>query len=348
MRWLGFDWGDRLHHASDYFEQLYEWAEHLIRAGKAYVDDQSQDEIRAARGTLTEPGRDSPFRDRGVAEISTCSGRMRAGEFPDGARVLRAKIDMASGNINLRDPVMYRILNAPHPRTGTDLAHLSELRLRPRPVRRHRGRDPFAVHAGICRSPAALRLVHRQSAGAGAAASIRIRPPQSQPHGPVQARADRAGPGRPCDWLGRSAHADARRPSPPRRAAGSHPRFRAAHRASLPRRQPRGRAGSRFFHSRNLEQGRGAPHGGAPPAQGRHRELSGRPDRGTRGGEQPGGSVRRFTAGALRPRDLRRARRLHGRPAEEILPPVAGAGGASALRLFHQMRRRGGRTPRGR
>lgn len=119
VRWLGFDWGEHLHHASDYFEQLYVWAEHLIRAGKAYVDDQSQEAMRAARGTLTEPGVNSPFRERTVEENLDWFGRMRAGEFPDGARVLRAKIDMASGNINLRDPVLYRILQASHPRTGT-------------------------------------------------------------------------------------------------------------------------------------------------------------------------------------------------------------------------------------
>jgi len=119
VRWLGYDWGANLHHASDYFEQLYEWAEHLVRAGKAYVDDQTQEEMRAARGTLTEPGRNSPFRDRGVEESLELLRRMRAGEFPNGARVLRTKIDMASGNINLRDPVLYRILHAAHPRTGT-------------------------------------------------------------------------------------------------------------------------------------------------------------------------------------------------------------------------------------
>ena len=119
LRWLGFDWGERLFHASDYFERLYEWAEHLVKTGKAYVDDQSQEEMRASRGTLTEPGRNSPFRGRGVEENLDLFRRMRAGEFPNGARVLRAKIDMASGNINLRDPVLYRILNAPHPRTGT-------------------------------------------------------------------------------------------------------------------------------------------------------------------------------------------------------------------------------------
>jgi glutaminyl-tRNA synthetase len=119
VRWLGFDWGTHLYHASDYFEQLYQWAEHLIRSGKAYVDDQSQEEMRIARGTLTEPGRNSPWRDRTTEENLDLFRCMRAGEFPNGARVLRAKIDMASGNINLRDPVLYRILQASHPRTGT-------------------------------------------------------------------------------------------------------------------------------------------------------------------------------------------------------------------------------------
>jgi glutaminyl-tRNA synthetase len=119
VRWLGFDWGKNLFHASDYFEQLYAWAEDLIRAGKAYVDDQSHEQMRATRGTLTEPGTNSPFRERPVAENLDLFRRMRAGEFPNGARVLRAKIDMASGNINLRDPVLYRILHAVHPRTGT-------------------------------------------------------------------------------------------------------------------------------------------------------------------------------------------------------------------------------------
>jgi glutaminyl-tRNA synthetase len=119
VRWLGFDWGEQPHFASDYFEQLYAWAQDLIRAGKAYVDDQSPDEIRLTRGTLTEAGQNSPFRDRPVEENLDLFARMRAGEFPNGARVLRAKIDMGSGNINLRDPVIYRILHAHHPRTGT-------------------------------------------------------------------------------------------------------------------------------------------------------------------------------------------------------------------------------------
>jgi glutaminyl-tRNA synthetase len=118
IHWLGFDWGEHLYHASDYFEQLYDWAIHLIRNGDAYVDDLSADEIREYRGTLTKPGRNSPWRDRSPDENVDLFARMRAGEFPNGARVLRAKIDMASPNINLRDPVLYRIVHAPHPRTG--------------------------------------------------------------------------------------------------------------------------------------------------------------------------------------------------------------------------------------
>lgn len=118
VRWLGFDWGKHLYHASDYFEQLYQWAEHLIREGKAFVDDTPPDEMRTMRGTLTEPGQNSPYRDRPVEENLDLFRRMRAGEFPNGARVLRAKISMASPNINLRDPVLYRILHLEHPRTA--------------------------------------------------------------------------------------------------------------------------------------------------------------------------------------------------------------------------------------
>ncbi len=118
VRWLGFDWEDRLYYASDYFEQLYEFAIKLIKKGKAYVDDLNAEEIRAYRGTLTEPGKESPYRDRTVAENLDLFERMRAGEFEDGSRVLRAKIDMSSGNLNLRDPVLYRILRQTHHRTG--------------------------------------------------------------------------------------------------------------------------------------------------------------------------------------------------------------------------------------
>jgi glutaminyl-tRNA synthetase len=118
IRWLGFDWGEHLYFASDYFEQLYDWAVHLIRSGDAYVDDLSPDEIRAHRGTLTKRGRNSPWRDRPIDGSLDLFERMRTGEFPNGARVLRARIDMASPNLNLRDPVLYRIVHATHPRTG--------------------------------------------------------------------------------------------------------------------------------------------------------------------------------------------------------------------------------------
>lgn len=118
VRWLGFDWEDRLFYASDYFEQLYQWAVELIQDGKAYVCDLSADEVRAYRGTLSEPGKESPYRTRGVKENLDLFERMRNGEFPDGSKTLRAKVDMASPNLNLRDPVMYRIIHAHHHRTG--------------------------------------------------------------------------------------------------------------------------------------------------------------------------------------------------------------------------------------
>ncbi|NQV84773.1 MAG: glutamine--tRNA ligase/YqeY domain fusion protein, partial [Rhodospirillales bacterium] len=120
VRWLGFDWDDHLYFASDNFQQLYDWAEHLIENGTAYVDDLTADEIRQYRGSLTEPGKPSPHRGRSAEENLDLFRRMRAGDFDDGAKVLRAKIDMAAGNINMRDPVLYRILRAEHPRTGTD------------------------------------------------------------------------------------------------------------------------------------------------------------------------------------------------------------------------------------
>ncbi len=118
VRWLGFDWEDRLFYASDYFPQLFEWAVKLIQDGKAYVDDLTADEIREYRGTLTQPGRESPYRQRPVEENLDLFEKMRAGKFANGERVLRAKIDMSSGNLNLRDPVLFRILHAPHHRTG--------------------------------------------------------------------------------------------------------------------------------------------------------------------------------------------------------------------------------------
>ena len=120
VKWLGFDWDDRIYYASDYFEQMYEYAEQLIKAGKAYVCDLSSEEMREYRGTLTESGKESPYRQRTIDENLDIFRGMRAGEFEDGSRVLRAKIDMASPNLNMRDPVLYRILRATHHRTGDE------------------------------------------------------------------------------------------------------------------------------------------------------------------------------------------------------------------------------------
>src|SRR6201995_3844698 len=119
VRWLGFEW-DALYYASDYFQQLYDWAVQMIKDGKAYVCDLTFDQMREYRGTLTEPGKHSPYRDRSAAENLDLFARMKAGEFPDGSRTLRAKIDMSSPNLNMRDPVMYRILHATHPHRGDD------------------------------------------------------------------------------------------------------------------------------------------------------------------------------------------------------------------------------------
>ena len=159
VRWLGFEW-ESLCYASDYFDQLYEWAVKLIKDGKAYVDDLSAEEIRQHRGTLTEPGKESPYRNRSVEENLDLFERMRKGEFPDGSRVLRAKIDMASPNLNMRDPVMYRILHAEHHRTGDkwciypmyDYAHGQSDSIEQR--------DALDVHARIRRPSSALQLVH--------------------------------------------------------------------------------------------------------------------------------------------------------------------------------------------
>ena len=120
VKWLGFSWEDRLFYASDYFEKLYLYAVQLIRDDKAYVDDLSPEEIRQYRGTLTEPGKNSPYRDRSSEENLDLFQKMRSGEYPDGAKVLRAKIDMTSPNINMRDPILYRIMRAHHHRTGDE------------------------------------------------------------------------------------------------------------------------------------------------------------------------------------------------------------------------------------
>ena len=285
VRWLGFDWGKHLYHASDYFEQLYEWAEHLIRAGLAYVDDQSQDEMRANRGTLTEPGTNSPFRDRTVEENLDLFRRMRAGEFPNGARVLRAKIDMASGNINLRDPVLYRILHASHPRTGTAWS------IYPSYDFAHGQSDAIE---GITHSICTLEFEDHRPLYDWFLDNL---PVPSQPRQYEFARLNLTYTvlsKRVLTELVRDGHVDGwddprmptiaglrRRGVPPAAIRDFVKRIGVAKANSVV-----DAGDARFLDARSAQQDRAAAHGGAAPAQGRDRELSGRAERGT-GGRQP-------------------------------------------------------------
>ena len=275
-----------------------------------------------ARGTLTEPGRNSPYRDRGVDENLDLFRRMRAGEFPNGARVLRAKIDMASGNINLRDPVLYRIL---HARTR---APATAWCIYPTYDFAHGQSDAIE---GVTHSICTLEFEdHRplydwlieQSAGAVAAAAIRVRPAQPHLYGAVEALPDRAGARRPCHRLGRSAHADARRTAAARRAGRGDPRFRQARSASP---GPTASSTSPMFeHAVREDLNR--------PPQRRMAVL--RPLKLVIENYPEGQSEelmrsttptirRRHPQDPFRPRALRRARRFHGGSAEEFLPPGA-------------------------
>ncbi len=203
VHWLGFDWGEHLYHASDYFEQLYAWAEHLIRAGKAYVDDQSQDEMRASRGTLTEPGRNSPFRERSVEENLDLFRRMRAGEFPNGARVLRARRSTwRPATSTCATPCSTASSMRSHPRTGTAWS------IYPSYDFAHGQSDAIE---GVTHSICTLEFEdHRPLYDwfldnlpvPSHPASVRVRPPQSQLHRAVEARAHRAGARRPCRRAG--------------------------------------------------------------------------------------------------------------------------------------------------
>ena len=350
VKWLGYDWGTDLFYASDYFERLYGWAEELIRAGHAYVDDQSQDEIRAARGTLTEPGRNSPFRERSVDENLDLFRRMKAGEFPNGARVLRAKIDMSSGNINLRDPVLYRILHATHPRTGDTWS------IYPSYDYAHGQSDAIE---GITHSICTLEFEDHRPLYEWLLDKL---PVPSKPHQYEFARLNLTYTllsKRVLTELVRGGHVagwdDPRMPTiaglkrrgvPPAAIREFVKRIGVAKANSVVD------VGMLEFSIREvLNKTRAAAHGGAAAAESRDRELSGRPDRGDRGRQPSGRSGGRHAQDQIRPRALHRARRFHGKSAEEILPAVAGKRSPAALCLFYHLpgsreerRRRGGRT----
>src|SRR5229473_1974641 len=317
VRWLGYDWGTEVFYASDYFERLYEWAEGLIRAGHAYVDDQSQEEIRLKRGTLTEPGQNSAFRDRPAEENLDLFRRMKAGEFPNGARVLRAKIDMSSGNINLRDPVLYRILHATHPRTGDKWS------IYPSYDYAHGQSDAIE---GVTHSICTLEFEDHRPLYEWLLDKL---PVPSKPRQYEFARLNLTYTllsKRVLTELVRGGHV----------AGCDDPRVRQAHWRRQGQ-QRRRRRHARVLYSRTAQQDRVAADGGAASAQGRDRELPGRPDRRDRSRQSSGRSRSRHAPHCVRPRALYRARRFHGKSAEEVFPALAGYRSAAALCLFHQM-----------
>ena len=301
VRWLGFDWGEHLYFAADHFERLYTWAEHLIEAGNAYIDDLSPEEIREYRGTLTEPGRNSPHRTRAPEESLDLFRRMRAGEFPNGARVLRAKIDMASGNMNMRDPVIYRILHAAHPRTGDawciyptyDFAHgqsdaiegvthsLCTLEFEDhRPIY-----DWLIAHLPTDMVPLQYEF-SRLSLSYTVLSKRRL----------IQLVQDNHVRG----W------------DDPRL-----PPLRGLRRRGIP---PAAIRAPRALRARAAEQNGAPPHGGLEAAQGGDRKLAHGRDGHARRGQQPRGQSRWHQARTVLGRNLYRTRRFYGGAAEEVLP----------------------------
>ena len=341
VRWLGFDWGEHLYFASDYFEQLYEWAVDLIKAGKAYVDDLSADEIREHRGTLTEPGRESPWRDRPVA------GEPRPLRAHARRRVPRRRARAAGEDRHgLAQHQPARPGAVPDPPRGASahrrrLVHLPDVRLRPRAVGRHRGHHPLHLHARVRGPPAALRLAHRQPAGAFAPAPVRVRAAQPDAT-PCMSQAHAAAAGRrgPRARLGRPAHADHLGPAPARLSRRGDPRLRGA-RSAWPRSDSVVEVEMLEHAVRDVLNRQGAaPLRRARPLRvvienyprGRSRRW-----RSPNNPEDPSAGT---APGALRARALDRARRLHGGPAEQVLPPGPRPRGAAALGLLRDLHAR--------
>ncbi len=338
VRWLGFDWAEHLYYASDNFEQLYAWACQLISAGKAYVDDLTGEQIREHRGTLTEPGINSPFRDRSVDENLDLFARMRAGEFPDGTRVLRAKIDMASPNINFRDPVLYRILNKEHPRTGDTWS------IYPTYDYAHGQSDAIE---GITHSICTLEFENHRPLYDWLIENL---PVPSRPRQYEFARLNLTytvlskrflkalvDDGRVRGWD------DPRMPTISGIRRRGYPAAAIRDFAAENRRQQarRGRGGgpARARCAQRAQPGSTAPFRGAAAPQGGHRQLPGRPGRADGCHQQPRGRCCRHAQGALLAGALDRARRLHGGPATQVLPSGARTRGTSPLRLLRDLHR---------
>ena len=338
VAWLGFTWDAELY-ASDYFERLYQFAVELIKQGKAYVDSLSADEIRAYRGTLTEPGKNSPYRDRSVAENLDLFARMRAGRVP--RRRARAAREDRHGVAELQHARPDALPDPPRqpPSDRRRLVHLPDVRLRPSAVGRDGGDHALDLHPRVRGSSPALRLARRQRDRGRQAASIRVRAPQPELHGDEQAQAAAARAAGARLGVERSADADHQRSAAARVHAGIDPRLLRAHRRREEGKRHRHGA-ARAQRARGPEHPRAARDDGAAAAEGRADELPGGAGRRGRRHQQPGGRVRRHAQGAVLARALHRARRLHGGPAEEVLPPLARQGSAAALRLLHHLHRR--------
>ena len=346
VRWLGFDWGEHLYYASNYFDQLYEFALKLIKGGKAYVDDLSAEEIRAHRGTLTEPGKDSPYRGRGVEENLDLFQRMKAGEFADGSRVLRAKIDMAHPNLVMRDPTLYRIRRAVHHRTGDKWC------IYPMYDFTHCISDSIE---GITHSICTLEFEDNRVLYDWVLDQLDIYHPQQIEFARLnlefavmsKRKLLGVGQGRLRGRLGRPAHAHHPGHAPP----GLHPRVGApvlrAHRGGqkgiVDRHVLAGKGGAR------RSQRKGPPGDGrAGPPQGGDHQLPRGPGGGFRGSLLPGQpSGHGISRRALLPRAIHRPRRFHGRPTQEVLAPGSGPRGAPALGLSQSPARRWSRTIKG-
>src|SRR5450759_409151 len=348
LRWLGFGWiasgAEHLYHASDYFDSMYLAAEYLVTSGHAYVDEQSVEEMRATRGTLTEHGRSSPWRDRPAVESLARLREMRAGKHADGSMVLRARIDMASPNINLRDPAIYRIKKATHHRTGDKWC------IYPMYTYAH----PIVLLPGVRGAAPVLRLAarapgRRRAARAAAAAAARVRAAQPELCGAVQTQADPAGRRRARRGLGRSAPADARRGAPARLHARGLSPVRRAHRRVQIRLLDRLRR-ARGMHARAPEPGRAAAHRRARSAEAGDRQLSRGRRRGMPCAQPPAEAGAREARGAVLARAVDRARGFHGDPGQGLFPaipprrntrrgPPSRKQGAAALRLRDRMHR---------
>ena len=320
IHWLGYEWA-RECYASDFFDTIYEYAVRLIKEGKAFVCDLSAEEIKNTRGTLTEPGTESPYRGRSPEENLRLFEEMRAGKYADGEKCLRAKIDMASPNVNLRDPVIYRILHASHHRTGGQVVHLPDVRLRPPHLRLFAGGDALALHTRIRGSPPVVRLGGHHPRLRPQAPPDRVRAAEHHQHGDEQALPQKAGRGGQGARLGRPPHAHPLRPAQPR-----HPRGRRA-RLLLPHRRRQGAVGVRIFLLRSVrarvpQRPRRARDGGARPSQSYPHRLRG--GGAARLRRQPDGRERREARGQVRQAPLHRRRRLLPRSAPQVLPPQAG------------------------